>query len=151
MSAVDEGVLLGEAARAIGRSGEMAVRLSIGASRWQLAVQLLTESSLLALAGGVAGIAVAQWTLDLIASVLPAFATAGFDWSVDRAALVFVAFATPMSFHFFNVGQALGPAHVYTSDIVVFLALAAWLAAYLLRRDRQRSPTWPSTPAIRSS
>src|SRR6185436_20201632 len=68
--------------------------------------------------------------------------------SGDRAALVFVAFATPMSFHFFNVGQAMGPAHVYTSDIVVFLALAAWLAAYLLRRDRQRSPKWPSTPVL---
>src|SRR5947209_19259015 len=64
-------------ARAAGRAGEMAVRLSIGASRWQLAAQLLTESMLLAAAGGAAGLLVAQWTLNLIASMLPTFATAG--------------------------------------------------------------------------
>src|SRR5205814_366060 len=75
-------------ARAAGRAGEMAVRLSIGASRWQLAAQLLTESMLLAAAGGAAGLLVAQWTLNLIASMLPTFATAGFEWSVDRQALL---------------------------------------------------------------
>src|SRR2546430_1263012 len=78
-------------ARAAGRAGEMAVRLSIGASRWQLAAQLLTESMLLAAAGGAAGLLVAQWTLNLIASMLPTFATAGFEWSVDRQALLFTA------------------------------------------------------------
>jgi len=78
-------------ARAAGRAGEMAVRLSIGASRRQLATQLLTESMLLAAAGGAVGLLVAQWTLDLIASMLPTFATAGFEWSVDRQALLFTA------------------------------------------------------------
>jgi predicted permease len=78
-------------ARSAARAGEMAVRLSIGASRWQLIAQLLTESWLLALLGGAAGIAVAQWTLDLIASLLPVFATAGFAWTVDRTALTFAS------------------------------------------------------------
>jgi predicted permease len=58
-------------ARAAGRTGEMAVRLSIGASRAQLVRQLLTESCLLALFGGLAGLIVARWTLDLIVSLLP--------------------------------------------------------------------------------
>src|SRR6266851_894789 len=74
-------------ARSAARSGEMAIRLSIGASRRHLVAQLLTESCLLAAFGGLAGLFVAQWTLDLIASMLPVFATAGFDWRVDRAAL----------------------------------------------------------------
>ena len=59
-------------ARATGRAGEMAVRLSIGAGRWQLVRQLLVESCLLAVAGGVAGIVVSRWTLDLMAAMMPA-------------------------------------------------------------------------------
>ena len=55
-------------ARATARSGEMAVRLSLGATRRQLVGQLLSESCLLAVFGGIAGLVVAQWTLGLIAS-----------------------------------------------------------------------------------
>ena len=81
-------------ARAAGRAGEMAVRLSIGAGRAQLVAQLLTESLLLAAAGGAAGLLVARWTLDLIASMLPSFADSGFDWSIDRQLLLFTAAVT---------------------------------------------------------
>src|SRR6185503_10457726 len=59
-------------ARAAGRSTEMAVRLSIGASRRQLITQLLSESCLLAVLGGIGGMLVAQWTLVAIRSMLPA-------------------------------------------------------------------------------
>ena len=58
--------------RGAGRSAEMAVRLSIGANRRQLITQLLTESIVLAAFGAVAGLFVAKWTLDLIASMIPA-------------------------------------------------------------------------------
>src|SRR6185295_13088828 len=54
--------------RAANRSGELAVRLSIGGSRRQLITQLLTESCLLAAAGGVLGLLVGHWTLKLISS-----------------------------------------------------------------------------------
>jgi predicted permease len=58
-------------ARSAARAGEMAVRLSIGASRRQLMIQLLAESVLLAAVSGAAGLLVAQWTLALIASLVP--------------------------------------------------------------------------------
>jgi putative ABC transport system permease protein len=58
-------------ARAASRAGEMAVRLSIGAGRWQLIRQLLGESCLLAVFGGIGGLVVAQWTLHLMLALLP--------------------------------------------------------------------------------
>jgi predicted permease len=81
-------------ARSASRAGEMAVRLSIGASRGQLVRQLLTESLLLAALGGAAGVFVAQWTLDLIASLLPAFAAHAFEFRVDRTAILFTTALT---------------------------------------------------------
>src|SRR5262245_21938844 len=78
-------------ARGASRAGEMAVRLSIGAGRWQLVRQLLGESCLLALMGGVAGIVVAQWTLNLIASLLPPEAINTISLHVNGGVLVFAA------------------------------------------------------------
>src|SRR5262252_2962495 len=58
-------------ARSAARAGEMAIRISIGASRARLIGQLLTESLLLAVLGGMAGLVVAYWTLTLVVSLLP--------------------------------------------------------------------------------
>jgi predicted permease len=80
-------------ARSARRSGEMAVRLSIGASRGQLIRQLLSESLLLAALGGAAGLLVAQWTLHFIASLLPADATT-FKIELDPGVLVFATALT---------------------------------------------------------
>ncbi|MBA3295434.1 MAG: ABC transporter permease, partial [Acidobacteria bacterium] len=59
-------------ARAAARSKELATRLSIGATRGRLVAQLLTESSVLGLVAAVASLLVAQWTMGLIGSLLPA-------------------------------------------------------------------------------
>ena len=59
-------------ARGAARQREIAIRLSIGASRGALVRQLLVESALLSVAAGVAGILVASWTLALLERQLPA-------------------------------------------------------------------------------
>jgi predicted permease len=78
-------------ARGATRAPEMAVRLSIGASRPQLVRQLLLESCLLAALGGIAGLVVARWTLLGIASILPADASEGLAFEIDRTMLLFAA------------------------------------------------------------
>ncbi|MGB2715464.1 MAG: ABC transporter permease [Vicinamibacterales bacterium] len=81
-------------ARSAARANEMAIRLSIGASRWQLVTQLLVESCLLALLGGIAGIVVAQWTLDLIFSLLPTEAASTLQPRIDSTVALFAAALT---------------------------------------------------------
>jgi predicted permease len=58
-------------ARAAGRKKEVAIRLALGATRWAIVRQLLVESTLLALAGGAAGLAVASWTMSGLLGFLP--------------------------------------------------------------------------------
>lgn len=78
-------------ARATGRRDELAVRLSVGAGSRHIFVQLLTESSLLALVGGIAGLLVAGATLRLCDALVPAESSVGIQFGLDGSV---VAFAT---------------------------------------------------------
>ena len=78
-------------ARGAGRSMEVAVRLSLGATRGRIVAQLLSESVLLAAAGGLAGLLVAKWTLAGMASLLPADLARGLHFSLNGTAVGFAA------------------------------------------------------------
>src|SRR3954462_1517923 len=78
-------------ARGAARAGEMAIRLSIGAGRGQLVRQLLGESVLLAAFGGLGGLVVAQWTLNLMAAMLPAQALDTITLTIDPIVMLFSA------------------------------------------------------------
>ncbi len=81
-------------ARSASRAGEMAVRLSLGATRRQLIVQLLTESWLLAACGGAAALFVAIATLRIITWLLPAEGAAMIEVRLAAPALLFSAVVT---------------------------------------------------------
>ncbi len=81
-------------ARGAGRGTEMAVRGSLGATRGQLVRQLMLESMILAVASGLAGIAVGQGTIALLTRLLPAEAVSTIDLGMNGSVLAFTALVT---------------------------------------------------------
>jgi predicted permease len=76
-------------ARATARQREVAVRLALGADRARLIRQFLTESLLLALLGGGAGLIIAEWTQQLLWSFRPPFLPQDMVISLDGRVLGF--------------------------------------------------------------
>jgi len=94
--------------RAMARQKEIAMRLALGANRWRLVRQMLTESVLLALAGGVAGILMAYWTRDLLLTFKPSVSIPmTIDLSMDQRVLGFNLTISVLTGIIFGLAPAL--------------------------------------------
>jgi predicted permease len=115
-------------ARADGRRKEMAIRQSLGASRFRLVRQALTESLLLALAGGATGALLAIWSLDLLLKLSPRYIPRLGESRIDAGTLLFTLAVTVIAG-------------------LLFGALPAWRAARVdlnetLKQTAGRAGSW---------
>jgi predicted permease len=95
-------------ARASARQKEIAVRLALGAGRWRLIRQLLTESVLLSLAGGAAGLVLAIWLDRALISFQPADVWAiTISTAPDASVLVFTLFISLLTGVVFGLAPGL--------------------------------------------
>ncbi len=102
-------------ARAAARRKEMAVRAALGASRWRIVRQLLTESVVLAVTASVLGIGLAWWTLEGLAVLLP-FRFLPEDLTMNGTVLLFTVLVAAITGILFGLVPALQEARVSLSE-----------------------------------
>ncbi|MGH9855280.1 MAG: ABC transporter permease, partial [Blastocatellia bacterium] len=94
-------------ARGIAREREMAIRMALGAGRWRLIRQLLTESALLVLLAGAAGLLIASWGIRAVLSFSPANLPRMDGVAIDAKALAFTTIVSLLTCLLFGLAPAL--------------------------------------------
>ncbi len=148
-------------ARATGRRKEIAVRTALGASRWRIVRQLLTESVIVALIGGALGILIGFWAIDALRAGNPGdaakYAPGWYQLGINSTVLLFTLGLSVVSGIVFGLAPALqvskpnlndslkegtrgttGGSHRLRSSLVVFevaLSLMLLVGAGLLTRS----------------
>ena len=92
-------------ARAAARKAEISLRMALGASRWRIVRQLLTESMLLAVIGGVCGVLLAQWGVTILVKLVAP--TSPLDTKPDATVLAFTVGVAIVSGLLFGLVPAL--------------------------------------------
>src|SRR5271156_7137197 len=106
-------------ARGEGRQREIALRLALGAGRVRLVRQLMTESLILALAGGAAGLALASWTLSVIVNSIPKNEGAsGLTSQLDYRVLIFACVVSLVTGVLFGLAPAIRATHTDLQSVL---------------------------------
>jgi len=106
-------------ARAAQREKEMSIRTALGAGRVRLIRQLVTESLMLAAAGGASGLAVASWGSRVLWSFRPSFLAAGaIDLKLDPRVFVFTAVTTLLTGIVFGLVPAIRASRPNLNEIL---------------------------------
>ena len=105
-------------ARSAAREKEMAIRIALGASRWRIARQLLTESALLGLAGGAAGLLIAVWGVDSITALAPANLPRIDEVRVDGRVMGFTLLTSLLTGILFGLAPALQLPRLSINEVV---------------------------------
>jgi putative ABC transport system permease protein len=104
--------------RAAARESEMAVRTALGAGSWRIVRQLVIESVLLAVVGGVFGTLLALWGVDLLLAMAPQGLPRINEVSVNPTVLLFTAVVTAFTGILFGIFPALGAARANVSGML---------------------------------
>lgn len=94
-------------AQGLSRTAETAIRVTMGATWWQLLTQSLVDAVLPAVIGGIAGLPIALATLRVIGALLPEMYASGLDMELSRAALSFAATASLVTALIFGAAPAV--------------------------------------------
>src|SRR6202050_1756225 len=106
-------------ARGEGRQREIAVRLALGAGRVRLVRQLMTESLMLAVAGGAAGLALASWLLSVIVHSIPeSEGASGLSAQIDYSVLIFACAVSLLTGVLFGLAPAIRATHADLQSVL---------------------------------
>jgi putative ABC transport system permease protein len=122
-------------ARGAARSGEMAIRAALGASRRRLIRQMLAESLLLASLGGALGLLIAMWSADGMMAVIPEALPAWMKFSIDWRVLAFTLGATTAT----AILCGIAPSWQASKTNLMSVMKDGARGAGLMRRQRLRS------------
>ena len=107
-------------ARATAREREMAVRLALGAGRWRVIRQLLTESVLLSVAGAALGVLLAYWGAAALAAFISAnrYSSVAIDATPDAMVLMFTVIVAVLTGIFFGLAPAFRSTRVNVGPVL---------------------------------
>jgi putative ABC transport system permease protein len=105
-------------ARATGRRRELAIRAALGAGRGQLVRQLLTESLVLGVAGGLAGLILSSWLVVVLLRVLPGNVPRTEDIRIDTTVMIVTLMVSLATGVLFGILPALQASRTQASQVI---------------------------------